>query len=178
MLFIGYDIIKKGLNIAFEVFCIMNSKYKIKTSLTVIGGKPNETMLKQPSFCYIGMLDKNNPDDMKKLCNELASANLFIFPTKHEYHGIVNCEAAAYGLPIFSYNTCGVSSYVINGFNGYLLPLGSEPTKFAEIIYNSIKSEELTKMSANSRYLFERYFNWNSWGKESMSIMKNNLRNK
>lgn len=49
---------------------------------------------------------------------------IFLFSlTRAECHGIVNCEACAFGLPIFSYATGGVPSYVINDFNGFAFSL-------------------------------------------------------
>ncbi len=174
MLFAGYDVKKKGLDIAFETMRILRDKYHLLVSLTAIGGKPCDHMIIDKSFKYVGMLDKNIPNEFDLFYEEFAKANLFLFPTRNEYHGIVNCEAAAYGLPIFSHDTCGVSSYVINSVNGHVLPMESSPELFAETIYISLKNNLMKDYSENSRKLYEERFNWDVWGRRVLAEMRRN----
>lgn len=176
MLFAGYDIQKKGLDIAFETMQILREKYHVDATLTAIGGAPLDYMMEDCHFHYAGLLDKNKPKEFDLFYTEFAKANLFLFPTRNEYHGIVNCEAAAYALPIFSHDTCGVSSYVINGVNGEVLPLESTPEAFAMTIFNSLYTGKLYDYSFNSRTLFEKKFNWNVWCNHALDIMKSHIR--
>ena len=87
-----------------------------------------------------------------------------MFPTKVECHGIVNCEAAAYGLPIVSYFTGGVPSYCVNGYNGICLPLSSKGVDFAKAIYDNIINGNMNLFSVNSRCFFLEKLNWECWG--------------
>ena len=172
MLFAGYDIKKKGLDVAFATMQILRDKYHIDVTLSAIGGKPYDYMLSDKSFRYVGMLDKNKKAEYDMFYKEFADANLFIFPTRNEYHGIVNCEAAAYALPIFSHDTCGVGSYVINDFNGNTFPIGTTPETFAMVIFSALKSNKLKPFSLNSRRLYEERFNWDVWGKKVLEVLK------
>lgn len=52
-------------------------------------------------------------------------------------------ESSMYGLPIFTYNTGGIGSYVVDGKNGYKLPLESTPDDFADLIFKIIKNKKL-----------------------------------
>lgn len=178
MLFVGYDIKKKGLDIAFETMRILRDKYHLDITLCAIGGKPYDYMMNDKSFRYVGMLDKNIKTEYDQFYKEFANSNLFLFPTKNEYHGIVNCEAAAYALPIYSHDTCGVSSYVINHENGRTLPLGSAPDTFAEAIFCDLKENNMQIYSFNSRRLYEERFNWNVWCEKVLDVINKNRPNR
>lgn len=175
ILFVGFDVKRKGIDIAYETLKELNNKYKIESYLTIIGGKPDDNIIKDSSIIYVGRLNKNNPNDLLRLYNEYGKASLFLFPTKAECHGIVNCEAAAFGLPIFSYETGGVPSYVKNNYNGCVLPITAGGKEFAEKIAESISSGIIKLYSENSRRLYIERFNWDKWGETVYSIIGNNI---
>lgn len=177
MIFIGFDIKRKGIDIAYEIVELLNEKYKIQTTLSIIGGKPEDSILNSPYIQYIGLLNKNIECEYKKFYEEFSKSNLFIFPTKAECHGIVNCEAAAYALPIFSFDTGGVSSYVKNDVNGYAMPINSTADDFAKKIVECVENGQLSKFSINSRLMYEEKFNWNVWGEKVLVIMRKILDN-
>lgn len=179
-LFIGFDVKRKGIDIAIEAVRILNEDYGIKMKLVVIGGKPEQALLDSTYMDYVGLLNKNKPEQYEQMYDEFTKADIFLFPTRAECHGIVNCEAAAYALPIFSYDTGGVSSYVINDVNGYTLPLTATGRDFAEIIHRSIVNGNMEKFSKKSRQLFEERFNWDVWGEKvnrRMEEVVNNIKN-
>ena len=172
MLMCGYDLVRKGLNIALDAAKILNEKYKIKTFITVVGGRPSEQMMDSGFIRYVGMKNKNDKKEFDEFYSEFSNADLFIFPTKAECHGIVNCEAAAYGLPIFANDTGGVNSYCIDGENGRCLPVESTGADYAFAIYHAIVNGDMDRYAMNSRILYEQKFNWESWRKKVMPIMK------
>lgn len=172
MIIVGYDVMRKGLDVAFDAAKILNEKYNVKAYVTVMGGKPSDEMLQSGFIRYVGMKDKNNPKEYNEFYDIFSSADLFIFPTKAECHGIVNCEAAAYGLPIFSNNTGGVGDYCIDGVNGRCLPVTSGGKEYAEAIYDALSTGKIIEYSTNSRKLYIEKFNWQSWGNRVLPIMQ------
>lgn len=176
MFMCGYDVMRKGLDVAFDACMILNNKYGIKAYITVVGGKPSEEMISSGLIKYKGMKNKNVQKEYDEFYEEFSQADLFIFPTKAECHGIVNCEAAAYGLPIFANNTGGVSNYCIDGYNGKCLPVTSTGKDYADVIYEAIVSGEMVKYSKNSRILFETKLNWNTWGHIVLANIKKTLK--
>lgn len=172
MIFIGYDIKRKGIDIALSTLDILVDEYHLNATLSIIGGKPDEAILCKNNVKYIGQLDKNKKNDFNAYYKTMEDSNLFIFPTKAECHGIVNCEAAAYALPIFSYDTGGVSTYVINGINGYALPITANAEDFAKQIYECIANGKMQKFSIESRKLYEQRFNWDVWGNKVTDYIK------
>ena len=82
-------------------------------------------------------------------------------------------EASAYGLPIFTYDTGGVGNYVINGVNGYRLPLKDNASEFAEKIKNSITTGKLTQMKETAITLYKEKLNWERWSVCFKNIIEN-----
>lgn len=175
MLFVGFDLERKGFNLAYDTMRLLNSDYGMKAMLTVIGGKPDVNKYDDPGLRVLGKLNKNKPEEYDRFYDEFSKSDIFIFPTRAEFHGIVNCEAAAYGLPIFSCKTGGVPSYCLDGVNGRCMPVDATAVDFAKAIYNSIESGEIKKYSENSRRLFVEQFNWNSWGATTSGIINEKM---
>lgn len=164
MLFIGIDTMRKGVDVAIDAARLLNERFAIKATLTIIGGDiPNEYKDKE-YVNWVGFLNKNNPEESKRFEEYIQNSHLFIFPTKAECAGIVNCEASAYGLPILSYDTGGVGNYVINGVNGYRLPLSASGEEFAEKVNELFATGEFQKLSDGGRKLYRDLFNWDVWG--------------
>ena len=175
MLFVGYDIRKKGISYAWEAMRALNDRYRQPAVLTVLGGRPSDDMLRDSDVHYIGILDKNRPDEYARFYQQFRDADLFIFPTRAEYHGIVNCEAAAYGLPIFATRTGGVPSYARDGINGLTFPLSASGADFAEVIWQALNDGTMRQFSRASRQLYESEFNWDAWVRTVSPIIRQHI---
>ena len=171
LLFIGSDPFRKGIEIAYETTKILNLKYKIKTQLTICGGDI-KGLRHMPYIQYVGYINKNIPQQLSLFHNIISQSDIFIFPTKAECAGIVNCEVSAYGLPIIAYDTGGISSYVLNKYNGFTLPITATADDFASII-STLSNDDYKKLSINARKLYEDYYNWEKWGKIANNIINN-----
>ena len=172
MLFVGYDLKRKGFDVAFETMKLLREVYHREVTLTVIGGKPSINQLEDKSLIYIGKLDKNRNDDFDRFYAEFSKANLFIFPTQAEFSAIVNCEAAAYALPIYTYDEGGTSSYVKDGYNGRVFDKSTDSSAYAASIIADIDNGVMKVFSANSRKRYVEYLNWNVWGDTVFQIMQ------
>lgn len=162
LLFIGADYKRKGLDIAIEINNTLNkidSKHNYILNVVGTNGSNNNNVI------YYGKLNKSNLTDYNKCCELLKMSDLFILPTKAECYGIVFCEAAMYSTPSITYNTGGVSSCVLDQKNGLLFDISSTADNIANSILNLINSPEKYKyLSENARDLYEKIYNWNSWG--------------
>ena len=120
--------------------------------------------VKKKSFVRdYGFLNKNNPEEYKLLISIMRSQDLFLFPSKAECSSIALCEANGFGLPCFVFDTGGIANYVVNGKNGYMLPLSADGKSFAHRIILSINNKELNKLSAGAVRHFKEHLNWNTW---------------
>lgn len=121
----------------------------------------------------IPFLNKNIEEDVKKMRQLYEEADIYFMPTRAETYGIVFCEAAAFGLPVVSTNTGGVSSIVEDGKTGILLPHNADTSDYVDTIERLIGDERLYRsFSINTRKKFESQVNWSSWAKETRKILE------
>jgi len=165
LLFVGVDWERKGGDIAVE--CVReltkidkSRKYK----LHLVGVMPPYQIHDENIFVY-GFLNRNVPEQRTILTELREKADLFLLPTKAECAGIVFCESSAYGIPSVTYDTGGIGSYVINGENGYRMPMGSTGRDFANKIKAIMDDGELYQyMCGRCVELYRSDMNWNALG--------------
>lgn len=173
ILFLGIDWQRKGGDIAIETCRILNNQ-GIKSMIHIIGPvEVPESCKNIPYIEFIGFLNKNNQCDYERIIQYMSSSDILLLPTQAECAGIVFVEASAYSMPIFTYDTGGISNYVINGINGYRLPLKSDSYEFASKIENCIKSGELSLMQEYAANLYKEKLNWAHWSKRFKKIIDN-----
>lgn len=175
ILFIGVDWQRKGGETAVEATRILN-EHGINSVIHIIGIRECPESCKGKSYVdYVGFLDKNKPEEYECFIKYLALADIHLLPTKAECAGVVFCESSSCYIPSFTFLTGGTGNYVIDGENGYKLPLGSTPAEFADLIEGVIRRGELLLLKLSSRKLYEERLNWNTWGKRMDLIIKNIL---
>ena len=172
LLFLGVDWIRKGGDIAVEATRYLNDK-GIPTTLHIAGIQNlDNNIANLPYVKNYGFLNKNNPNDYNQLVSIIQQSHCLLLPTNAECAGIVFCESSANGLPIFTYKTGGVSNYVENGKNGYMLPIGSSGQEFGKKIYKCLQSGELEKMSKTAVDTYKEKLNWTVWGQKIEHIIE------
>ena len=175
VLFSGVDWKRKGGAIAIDTVEILR-RNGIDAHLFFVGINMDDipTDYQNKEFVsYIGFLDKNNKQQYSKYIEILSSSNLFILPTNAECSAIVYCEACAFGLPIYTYDTGGVSNYVINDINGYRLPLNRTAEDFSKKILSTLTCNKQRALSDGGIKLYKEKLNWTSWSIRFASILKN-----
>jgi glycosyltransferase involved in cell wall biosynthesis len=82
----------------------------------VVGGGPHLEMLrkKYPDVLFTG------PKEDEELAQCVASADVFVFPSKTDTFGLVLIEALACGVPVAAYPVQGPLDIIENGVTGYL----------------------------------------------------------
>ena len=77
---------------------------------------------------------------------------------------IALCEANAFALPCFVYDTGGTANYVENYYNGFMLPLSANGNEFADKII--LMYGKLPQLSINARKQYEKKLNWKVWSEK------------
>lgn len=174
ILFSGVEWQRKGGDIAVETVRLLNEQ-GIKAKLFIVGIK---NLLKQyedlPYIEYVGFLNKNAPEQYNRYVRLWKEANIFLLPTRAECSAIVYCEASAYGVPIFTYDTGGTGDYVIDGVNGYKLPLSSSAADFADCIKRNLDATLLQALHNGGLKLYRDKLSWPAWSRRFREIMKEN----
>lgn len=170
ILFLGVDWERKGGEIAWDAFGRIRQEIP-EAVFTIVGCEPPGHIASAGEVELIPYLDKNKAEDAFRLHELLLQSDLLLLPTRAECAGIVFCEAAAYGIPVLSTDTGGVSSYIREGVNGYLLPPEAGGKDYAGKALAMLTDEKvLVPMRIRSRELYEEVLNWDHWGRQFAAI--------
>lgn len=121
LLFLGRLASEKRVDLLIEAFARLKPKQN-NYSLIIAGDGPVEVVqqlqhLAEPisNIHFIGFIKGENK------ANLFASCDVFCSPSPYETFGLTVLEAMASGIPVVSVNSGGVSDYLIDGVNGYLV---------------------------------------------------------
>ena len=163
---------RKGGNIAVKALEKLRSN-GIDAQLIVVGPKKLPKICKGKDYIdFIGYLNKNKVEDYNKYLSLYERAHIFLLPTRAECGAIVYSEAAAAGLPCYTYLTGGAGNYVVNGVNGFALPEGASADAFAEQILNDINTGRMPSLHEGALKLFNEHLSWEAWAKGFSKIMQ------
>ncbi len=170
LLFVGVDWQRKGGDIAYETLLKLH-EMGIEAELTVCGCVP-PTNITHPRLTVIPFLDKNDERQVHEIEKLYAMSDFLIVPTRIEAFGVVFCEAGAFGLPVITTHTGGVPEVVIDGENGFLLPLNARGEAYAEVIAKIYRDDQrYAQMVRSSRAAFDERLNWDAWGMAVKDIL-------
>lgn len=174
LLLVGVEWKRKGIDVAIDCIHLLNKWQKnFKFDLTIVGFvNPVDKNFVGDDIIFKGKLNKNNPDEYNEMIEIYQNSDIFILPTRAECAGIVFCEAAEYGLPVATYDTGGISTYVENEVNGIRLPMNAGATEFAHAVLNMIESGKMSLYVENARRKYEKELNWDAWRKAFDEILK------
>lgn len=165
LLFVGVDWVRKGGEIAVECTKLLNKKDPSKKYILHFVGCNPPYEINDENIKFYGFLNRNIPEQAQLMISLREQADLFILPTRAECAGIVFCESSAYGIPSITFDTGGIGDYVINGENGYRLPMGSTADDFANKILDILSdSGKLAYMQKKSVEMYKERMNWDALG--------------
>lgn len=154
-------IVEKGVFVLVDAALKLKEKYRDKVEFLLCGGlDDNPKAIKEEELkavCdggYIQWLGYRT--DVLKL---LKSCHIVAFPSYYK-EGLPKSliEAAAVGRPIVTTNSIGCKETVVDGYNGYLIPVKDSDT-LAEKLNLLFEDENLRRnMGRNSRILAEKDF--------------------
>jgi len=160
LLFLGVDWRRKGGAIAVETARLLN-RQGLKTKLIVVGcGIPAD----KPHFVTeLGFISKRSAQGRSQIADLLRTSSFLIFPTHAECAGIVLSEASAFGLPIITTDTGGISTYVRQGTNGVRLPLSATAEAYADHVWRIFHDRNAyAEMAMAGWQEYKARLNWKS----------------
>lgn len=175
-LFIGKRWNRKGGPIALSALKKLKDE-GIKLKFTVVGCSLNTKEL--PEFVdNIPFLDKNSPDELRKMYEFYTDADFLFMPVRNECFGVVFSEASAFGLPVISTRTGGVPTVVEHNETGFLLAIDASADEYASVTKTLIRDrKKYDNMCRASRERYKNTLNWGSWSNSVVEIFKSTIEN-
>lgn len=174
LLFLGVNWERKGGPLAFETL-LQLEKMGLPAELTVCGCIP-PARFSHKAMTVIPFLDKNDSAQSKHLAHLFLESDFLLLPTRYECYGVVFCEAAAFGLPVISTDTGGVSGVVREGENGHLLPYEATGADYARLIAEIYRDDKrYYELVRQARQAFEERLNWDIWAQTVKRLLAEKL---
>ena len=171
LLFIGRECERKGYDMAYQTMAFIRSK-GISVKMVVIGCNPPNELLDN-DVEVIPFINKNTKKGMIEFDRVMLNSDFFLLPTKAECVAIAFNEASAYGLPVITTDTGGVTEVVKNGINGFAFKPNSLPKDLGEKIIEIFSSDEkYYSLVLSSREYYEDRLNWDKWGEQMAIILR------
>lgn len=155
---------RKGGDIAYATLLALQQR-GIEAVLTVVGCRPasleNYT---NPGLRIIPFLNMGKEDDRRQLHELFSTADFFILPSRAECAAIAFCDANSFGLPVLTTDVGGISSFIEQGVNGYMLSRSATGEDFAERIAQLLADPaHYQRLRQQSREQYEVRLNWDVW---------------
>ncbi|MFY9226678.1 MAG: glycosyltransferase family 4 protein [Blastocatellia bacterium] len=178
LLFLSRHEISKGGHYLIEALPIVAERLSGKIFLTMANDGPKKDVwqkqanliMKKYSNIYIeflGFLDELN------IKNLLKTSDLLVVPSLWpEPFGLIGIEAAMEELPVVAFNSGGVSDWLKDGFNGYLVD-SNPPTaeKLANAIIKCLANPNIYNNLKRNSQLIGQHFNFDN----HLKILVDNL---
>lgn len=162
LLFIGTNWKMKGGDKLLKIYGELK-KRGIDCTLTIIGSCPPQE-IEDSNIEIHPFVDKSTAEGKETFKRLLSQAHFLIAPTLFDCYGIVNCEAAAYGIPVLTSDVGGVSQVICEGENGYLMAVDADASEYADRIQDIyFSTEKFNVLRKKSRQHFEERLNWEVW---------------
>jgi glycosyltransferase involved in cell wall biosynthesis len=162
LIFIGRDWRRKGGDVVVATVRELERR-GTPCRLVIVGTEPPEPV--PASTVVVPFLDKRRPDHAGLFSTLLGEAHFLFVPSRAEAYGQVFCEAAAFGLPALSNRVGGIPSIIVDGESGFLLPPGSGPRAYSEIIEHALADpERYGRIGLAARARYRAVLNWRAFG--------------
>lgn len=168
-LFIGSDWHRKGGDTVLHT-CLKLYEKGVSLKLHIVGASPDVVM---PSFvkCY-GNLDKRKHADAEALTELYEAADFLFVPSLADCTPVVFAEAAAFGIPVITRQTGGITTMVKDGFNGIALPADATAIDYAEAITNLVDQPGRYEILCKNAFgYYQQKLNWKVAGTNLMNLL-------
>ncbi|MBW7892877.1 MAG: glycosyltransferase family 4 protein [Chitinophagaceae bacterium] len=172
-LFVGLDFLGKGGMLVAQAFNAISKKYP-GFSLQLVGGKPPDEVLNNPSVRYLGYFNKSDQQQFLVLQKIFEEAYALVLPTNKDITPLVIAEAGYYGCPSIAVRNFGIPEMIENGKTGVLIespPNIQSLITAMEMLCNNHTTYQ--KMRLNAFNYFSDTFTWQRTG----TIINNTILN-
>lgn len=141
--------------------CLYLKQTKIDFNATIIGNGTGLNEVKE--FIQVNNLTDKitmiESVEQSKLGSYYRSFDLLIFCSKRETLGLVGIESMACGTPVIGSDIGGITSYLTNNYNGWIIPLQKPEMQIVQHIlnYTSLSDKDILTIRNNCIKTAEKY---------------------
>jgi len=170
---IGVHWDRKGIEKAVNLTKTMNN-FGQHTKLYIVGARPPAGYVLPSNVEIFRFLDKNVPEDRRKLFELLYDSHFHVLFTKAEGCGIVFAEASSFGLYSITHNVGGVGGMISDNINGFKFDVKKDNLKkISKHIINIFQNKKYyLEKSLSSRIEYDNKLNWLVIGDKIKKIIK------
>ncbi len=162
LLFVGREWKRKGGDLVLATAEWLQ-KRGLKVCVDIVGNKPWLSSRRGVEVCWHGTLNARDVSQTARLSELFQKAHFVFVPSRAEAFGMTFCEANAFGVPVVTTATGGISSIVRDGENGVALPLEAGPEAYGAWIEEQFTDPARYSALASSSFReFETRLNWDA----------------
>lgn len=172
--FLGRLLREKGIFEFLKAASLVKTKYP-QTKFLVLGqiDKQNPTAMSEKALQdYIDKEIIIYPGYIKDVPEYIKNTNVFVLPSYREGVPKSTQEAMAMGKVILTTNVPGCRETVVDGLNGFLVPLFSSEILAQKMMYLIENKQELIKMGYESRRIAEKKFDVRKINSQLIDILE------
>ncbi len=163
LLFVGRHWGRKGGEIVVQTALALAAMGH-RVELDIVGCEVPLAHRDRPWIKAHGMLSTRVPEQVVRLSQLFARAHYVFVPSRAEAYGIIFAEGNAFGLPVVTTATGGITSIVRDGYNGLLQPLSAGAPEFAGAIAASFRDPGSYRQFCRQSFAeFEQRLNWRTF---------------
>lgn len=164
ILFIAKEFHRKGGDLVAKAFASL--RQKLPDARLVFAGTPTlpAELVGLENVDYLGVLDKNSPEQLKRLLAAFRNADVLVLPSRHDPFPTVIREAMFFGVPCIASNIWAMSEMIVDGETGFLIPpedVSALKQRLEQILFNSNLRASFGKAA---QLRAARMFSWNAVG--------------
>lgn len=164
VLFIAKEFRRKGGDLVADAFKHV-SRIIPETRLVFAGTEKLPSEFEGLNVEHLGLLDKSNPAQLKRLLQAYRAADILVLPSRHDPFPTVIREAMFFGMPCIASDIWAMSEMIVDGETGYLVP-NEDSEALANAMVQLLSNAELrSQMGAAARMRAENKFSWDAVGK-------------
>lgn len=167
LLFVGHEFERKGLDILISALSLLPEKVHLR----IIGGRLSNQLKFEKLSIESGV--RQRVDFLGTCLNTLEHyrmADVFVLPSAYEAWALVGLEAMACGTPVLMTSAGGVSEYLEDGRNGFVIE--RTPEDIAEKVRILMDDPDLMqRMRKNARETALRY-SWESVAERYLGLIR------
>ena len=170
VLFIGRLVPQKGAALLLHAFSVVIHRYP-ESRLVIAGDGELELFLKRVTR-YLGISHRVSFVSWqtgRELVEVYRRAQFAVIPSYYEPFGLVALEAMACGRPVIASRTGGLKEIIIDGVNGYLVPIGDH-LQLAQRMVKLIGDAEHRRSMGEAARGRAAEFSWNKASAQTLNL--------